>query len=269
MIAVFVAFVPHGDMNIKPIALGLAVGVAVDAFVVRMIFVPAVLALLGEKAWYMPKWLDRVLPSFDVEGEGLARELSLADWPEPGATDAVAAGDLEVSGRSGPIVGPVSVRVPDGGTLLVRGDATAPVSAFLLAVSGRLRVTGGVAKTAGLVLPERASSVRHNVAVIDSAAEGGQPAEAVRRALRDKPRVLVVDATETVGDLTARAELAQAVAGAQRAGVAVLLGSTGSAATDLAPSGTPVLDVSGGARADSFSTERDQQTDVTEQEVRA
>lgn len=268
MIAVFAAFVPHGDVNIKPIALGLAVGVAVDAFVVRMIFVPAVLALLGEKAWYMPKWLDRLLPSFDVEGEGLARELSLTDWPEPGATDAVATGDLEVSSRSGLIVGPVSVRVPDGGTLLVRGDATAPVSAFLLAVSGRLRVTGGVAKTAGLVLPERASSVRHHVAVIDSAAEGGHPAEAVRRALRDKPRVIVVDATETVGDLTARAELAQAVAGAQRAGVAVLLGSTGFAATDLAPSGTPVLDVSAGVRADSFSTERDQ-TNVTEQEVRA
>nr|BFF19871.1 hypothetical protein GCM10025730_33920 [Promicromonospora thailandica] len=68
MIAVFVAFVPHGDMNLKPIALGLAVGVAVDAFVVRMVFVPAVLALLGEKAWYMPRWLDHALPSFDVEG---------------------------------------------------------------------------------------------------------------------------------------------------------------------------------------------------------
>lgn len=269
MIAVFVAFVPHGDMNLKPIALGLAVGVAVDAFVVRMVFVPAVLAMLGEKAWYMPRWLDRILPSFDVEGEGLARELSLTDWPEPGATDAVAAGDLEVHGRSGVIVGPVSVRVPDGGTLLVRGDATAPVSAFLLAVAGRLRVTGGVAKTAGLVLPERASSVRHHVAVVDSAAEGGHPAEAVRRALRDKPRVLVVDATETVGDLATRAELAQAVAGAQRAGVAVLLGSTGSAATDLAPSGTPVLDVSASARGGSLSTERDQQTNVTEQEVRA
>jgi RND superfamily putative drug exporter len=268
MIAVFVAFVPHGDMNLKPIALGLAVGVAVDAFVVRMVFVPAVLALLGEKAWYMPKWLDRALPSFDVEGEGLARELSLTDWPEPGATDAVATGDLEVSGRSGRIVGPVSVRVPDGGTLLVHGDATAPVSAFLLAVAGRLDVTGGVAKTAGLVLPERASSVRHRVAVVDSAAEGGHPAEAVRRALRDKPAVLVVDATETVGDLAGRAELAQAVAGAQRAGIAVLLGSTGFAATDLAPSGTPVLDVTPGAR-DPLSTERDQQTDVTEQEVRA
>lgn len=268
MIAVFVAFVPHGDMNLKPIALGLAVGVAVDAFVVRMVFVPAVLALLGEKAWYMPKWLDRVLPSFDVEGEGLTRELSLADWPEPGATDAVAAGDMEVHGPSGTIVGPVSVRVPDGGTLLVRGDATAPVSAFLLAVAGRIKLTGGVAKTAGLVLPERASSVRHRVAVVDSAAEGGHPAAAVRRALGDKPKVLVVDATETVGDLAARAELAQAVAHAQAAGVAVLLGSTGFAATDLAQAGTPELDVSPGDRAPA-GAHLDQNTDVTEQEVRA
>jgi RND superfamily putative drug exporter len=269
MIAVFVAFVPHGDMNLKPIALGLAVGVAVDAFVVRMIFVPAVLALLGEKAWYMPKKLDALLPSFDVEGEGLTRELSLADWPEPGATDAVATGGLEVRSRSGVIVGPVSVRVPDGGALLVQGGATAPVSAFLLAVAGRIKLSAGVAKTAGLVLPERASSVRHRVAVVDSAAEGGNPAEAVRRALRDKPSVLVVDGTETVGDLAARAELAQAVAGAQTAGVAVLLGSTGSAATDLAPFGTPVLDVSPGTRTEFPGTERDQQADVTEQEVRA
>ncbi|MFD7309350.1 MMPL family transporter [Promicromonospora sp. NPDC059942] len=268
MIAVFVAFVPHGDMNLKPIALGLAVGVAVDAFVVRMVFVPAVLALLGEKAWYMPKWLDKVLPSFDVEGEGLTRELSLADWPEPGATDAVAAGDLEVHGPSGTIVGPVSVRVPDGGTLLVHGDATAPVSAFLLAVAGRIKVTGGVAKTVGLVLPERASSVRHRVAVVDAAAEGGSPAAAVRRALGDKPRVLVVDATETVGDLAARAGLAQAVAAAQRAGVAVLLGSTGFAATDLAPAGAQTLDVTPGDRA-TAGAHLDQNTDVTEQEVRA
>ncbi|MFJ3402607.1 MMPL family transporter [Promicromonospora sp. NPDC090134] len=268
MIAVFVAFVPHGDMNLKPIALGLAVGVAVDAFVVRMVFVPAVLALLGEKAWYMPKWLDRVLPSFDVEGEGLTRELSLADWPEPGATDAVAAGDLEVHGPSGTIVGPVSVRVPDGGTLLVHGDATAPVSAFLLAVAGRIKVSGGVAKTGGLVLPERASSVRHRVAVVDAAAEGGSPAAAVRRALGDRPKVLVVDATETVGDLAARAELAQAVAAAQRAGVAVLLGSTGFAATDLAPAGAQALDVTPGDRA-TAGAHVDQNTDVTEQEVRA
>ena len=60
MFAVFAAFVPEGDVNMKGISLALAVGIFVDAFIVRMTFVPAVMQLLGDKAWYMPKWLDRV-----------------------------------------------------------------------------------------------------------------------------------------------------------------------------------------------------------------
>ncbi|HEY6799382.1 MAG TPA: MMPL family transporter, partial [Agromyces sp.] len=86
MFAVFAAFVPEGDSSIKPIALGLAVGIAVDAFLVRMTLVPAVMTLLGEKAWWMPRWLERILPHFDIEGEAVERELSLANWPEPGTT---------------------------------------------------------------------------------------------------------------------------------------------------------------------------------------
>src|SRR5690606_11858545 len=140
-----------------------------------------------------------------------------------------------------------------------------PVSAFLLAVSGRLALTGGVAKTAGLVLPERASSVRRRVAVVDSAAEDGPPAGAVRHALREQPAARVGDGTETAGHRPPRARPAPALAAAQGDGVAVLLGSTGVAATDLAPAGTPLLDVSPGPD----TTERDQQTTVTEQEVRA
>lgn len=75
MFAVFATFVPAADSTIKPIALALAVGVFVDAFVVRMTFVPAVMQLLGDRAWAMPAWLDRVLPSFDVEGERLGQML--------------------------------------------------------------------------------------------------------------------------------------------------------------------------------------------------
>ncbi|MGB3414066.1 MAG: MMPL family transporter, partial [Microbacteriaceae bacterium] len=76
MFAVFVFFVPEGDVNIKPIALGFAVGVFVDAFIVRMALVPAVMTLLGDKAWWMPAWLDRILPHFDIEGEGLEAALA-------------------------------------------------------------------------------------------------------------------------------------------------------------------------------------------------
>jgi RND superfamily putative drug exporter len=56
---------------VKMIGFGLAIAVFFDAFIVRMALVPAVLALLGKKAWWLPKWLDRALPNVDVEGEGL------------------------------------------------------------------------------------------------------------------------------------------------------------------------------------------------------
>ncbi|MEV7674444.1 MMPL family transporter [Streptomyces sp. NPDC088752] len=75
MIAVFSGFIGMTDQMIKMIGFGLAVAVLFDAFVVRMAIVPAVLALLGHKAWWLPKWLDRALPNVDVEGEGLARHV--------------------------------------------------------------------------------------------------------------------------------------------------------------------------------------------------
>ncbi|MEV0176803.1 MMPL family transporter [Streptomyces sp. NPDC050803] len=73
MIAVFAGFIGESDSMIKMIGFGLATAVLFDAFVVRMAIVPAVLALLGDKAWWLPKWLDRILPRVDVEGEGLSR----------------------------------------------------------------------------------------------------------------------------------------------------------------------------------------------------
>ncbi|WP_159768701.1 MMPL family transporter [Streptomyces sp. HM190] len=71
MMAVFAGFIGSSESMVKMIGFGLAVAVLFDAFVVRMAIVPAVLALLGDKAWWLPKWLDRALPDVDVEGEGL------------------------------------------------------------------------------------------------------------------------------------------------------------------------------------------------------
>ncbi|MEW1721475.1 MMPL family transporter [Streptomyces sp. NPDC093109] len=73
MIAVFAGFIGAGESMIKMIGFGLAVAVLFDAFVVRMTIVPAVLALLGKRAWWLPRWLDRVLPNVDVEGEALSK----------------------------------------------------------------------------------------------------------------------------------------------------------------------------------------------------
>ncbi|SCL41396.1 putative drug exporter of the RND superfamily [Micromonospora pallida] len=75
MISVFGGFVFLDDPVIKSMGFALAVGVAIDAFVVRMTIVPAVMSLLGDKAWWLPRWLQRVLPNVDIEGEGLRAHL--------------------------------------------------------------------------------------------------------------------------------------------------------------------------------------------------
>ncbi|MFI9832866.1 MMPL family transporter [Streptomyces sp. NPDC051913] len=72
MIAVFSGFIGASGAMIKTIGFGLAVAVLFDAFVVRMAIVPAVLALLGKSAWWLPGWLDKLLPNVDVEGTQLA-----------------------------------------------------------------------------------------------------------------------------------------------------------------------------------------------------
>lgn len=75
MIAVFAGFIGSSESMVKMIGFGLAIAVFFDAFVVRMAIVPAVLALLGNKAWWLPRWLDKALPNVDVEGEQLRKAL--------------------------------------------------------------------------------------------------------------------------------------------------------------------------------------------------
>ncbi|MFI0796218.1 MMPL family transporter [Micromonospora rubida] len=76
MMAVFGGFVFLDDPIIKSMGFALAIGVAIDAFVVRMTIVPAVMSLLGKAAWWIPRWLDRLLPNVDIEGEGLRAHLA-------------------------------------------------------------------------------------------------------------------------------------------------------------------------------------------------
>ena len=72
MTSVFASFILSEDPMIKQFGFALAVGVVIDAFLVRMTLVPAVMSLLDERAWWLPRWLDRLLPSVDIEGEGHA-----------------------------------------------------------------------------------------------------------------------------------------------------------------------------------------------------
>ena len=76
MTSVFAGFVLVEDPIIKSMGFALAAGVVIDAFIVRMTIVPAVMSLLGKAAWWLPRWLDRAMPNVDIEGEGLREHLN-------------------------------------------------------------------------------------------------------------------------------------------------------------------------------------------------
>jgi RND superfamily putative drug exporter len=77
---VFIAFVANPSPMVKQIGLGLAIGVFVDALIVRMFLVPALMRLFGRAGWWLPHWLDVILPNISIEGA-------------PESTDAVDVGD--------------------------------------------------------------------------------------------------------------------------------------------------------------------------------
>jgi len=86
MVCVFAAFVLGDDRQLKLFGLGMAFAVFIDATIVRMVLVPATMELLGDRNWWIPKWLDRALPKIDVEGH----HLTAAEFTEP---ELVASGD--------------------------------------------------------------------------------------------------------------------------------------------------------------------------------
>jgi RND superfamily putative drug exporter len=96
MTAVFAAFMLQDEPIIKSMGFALAIAVVFDAFVVRMALIPAVLYLLGDRAWYLPRWLERLLPDVDVEGEKLERPYATGRSLE----DDMSALDEEKSERS-------------------------------------------------------------------------------------------------------------------------------------------------------------------------
>ncbi|CAN5335453.1 MMPL family transporter [soil metagenome] len=83
MIGVFGSFALGDDAVVKSIGFGLAMGVLADAFLVRMTLVPAFMAILGDKMWWLPRWLDKAMPNLDIEGESLNRHLDEAAKAKP------------------------------------------------------------------------------------------------------------------------------------------------------------------------------------------
>jgi len=82
MISVFGAFIPGDNVTIKMFGVGLAVAVLIDATLVRLVLVPATMSLLGSANWWLPRWLDRLLPDLDLDGR-VAVEGPSVDECEP------------------------------------------------------------------------------------------------------------------------------------------------------------------------------------------
>jgi putative drug exporter of the RND superfamily len=190
MFFVFFAFVPEGSGTIKPIALGLAVGIAFDAFLVRMTLVPAIMALIGRAAWWMPRWLGRMLPNMDIEGEDLRNHRAAVLWSQGRAGSVISTENLVVGSAEHRSV-PVSVDIPAGALVLVAGSHT-DRRAFTWTLAGRLLPVAGRAQVGGHPLPSESDRVARIVAV----AQTGGPSSAT--------------AALTVGDLfDARLQITQ------------------------------------------------------------
>jgi RND superfamily putative drug exporter len=83
MVVVFGSFLLEDNRIIKLFGTGLALAVLLDATLVRMLLVPATMELLGDKNWWLPKWLDRILPVLHVEGDALTELHVMGEQPEP------------------------------------------------------------------------------------------------------------------------------------------------------------------------------------------
>jgi RND superfamily putative drug exporter len=163
MFFVFFAFVPEGSNTLKPIALGLAVGIALDAFVVRMTLVPALMALFKERAWWFPRILNRAIPHADVEGEKLGEHIRDSAWAREFASSSVHAEYLVLQDHS-PHNTPLSLEWRPGDRIDVVGE---PHRARLLAatLAGALPPASGSLHVAGHPLPSESSQARSRVSL--------------------------------------------------------------------------------------------------------
>jgi putative drug exporter of the RND superfamily len=181
MFFVFASFIPDGAGIIKAMAVGLAVGILADAFLVRMTLVPAVMALLGKAAWWMPKWLGRVLPNVDIEGERLRAHRDAVGWASGQCAGQVITTSELIAGSGHRLVGPLTIGVKPG-TLVVVSGSSSDRRLLAATLAGRLDPLAGRAQVAGHPLPSESASVARLVALEDI---GGTDRAEVRVGIAD------------------------------------------------------------------------------------
>jgi RND superfamily putative drug exporter len=162
MFFVFFSFVPESSNLIKPIALGLAVGIALDAFVVRMTLVPAVMALFGKSAWWFPASLERSVPEADVEGEKLRDHLHASAWAETANRDGIIGAESLVVGDHVHRSTPLTLAVSAGERVTIVAD-DAMARSLQATLTGYEAPHAGSLHVAGHSLPSDAHTVRRLV----------------------------------------------------------------------------------------------------------
>lgn len=205
MFFVFFSFFPTGEGAIKGIAFALAVGIMFDAFLVRMTLGPALMAIAGRGAWWLPRWLDRILPNVDIEGDSLRAAREAHYWA--GSENALASArelrlryrDVSANDRE---LGPVNFTVGHEQIGLVAGGSLER-RLVLLALAGRFSLSAGDAQLLAYPVSSEARHLAHHARVVDLEAEmaradadGSNPWQAARRVLEaaaaETPSALLV-----------------------------------------------------------------------------
>ncbi|WP_394216305.1 MMPL family transporter [Brachybacterium vulturis] len=226
MVSVFAGFVTSGWFMLQPIAVALAVGVLVDAFVVRMTFVPAVLALLGRHAWWLPGWLSRALPTVDVEGEGLAAVLEHRRWTEAHGKLALRLQDTVAPLLGAPgTLGPLTGAIAPGTLLVVRDPDDAARATFLALAAGRHRPTSGVLAVHDRLAPDDVAAIQARTHWIGAGEQVSERLAGLSEHGLDRAVVVI----EQIGDLAHAAAtddtLVERLDALLEAGATVIVGS--------------------------------------------
>jgi len=187
MVFVFASFIPEGGGTIKPIALSLAAGIVFDAFLVRMTLVPAVMLLVGRAGWYLPRWVDRILPSVDIEGAGLAARREQLEWAA-GQDGWLLSADRLV-GVAPFDTAPIDLRVARGGVTALAVPASLR-RGVVATLTGHLAPASGALQIDGHPVPSEAADVRRLAAPVldDGTAAEVSVGELIAERLRAAPR---------------------------------------------------------------------------------
>jgi RND superfamily putative drug exporter len=198
MFSVFIFFVPGSVASMQSIALALAVGVALDALVIRMTLIPALMTLLGKWGWALPASWQRALPVVDIEGEAVHGRLATLEWQQQrGKTVSIDAVAVTVAGTQ---LEPFTATIKSGDHVLVNVPTARDAQLVLAALTGRASATG-LLVSCGRPLPYDGAYVRKVTSLVISGAiatEGN-----VSALLRELLRLNFVKATtEQVEALT-------------------------------------------------------------------